>query len=316
MARKSTCSAWWLKEKKTYTAYDELNENGYSREYFDEEEENSRHTAADMIRQRRRQANIPDWLFVSLPNDTLYTVMCYLWGGEMASCSQVCKDLYKVLGETVVSQFLQHFGGRHPRRMMRNVLFRMVEKVRVRSVTNLKGILLWSSHHGYLRAVRNCIADERWHPKMKLRRPSDGATPLYLAAEQNNLPICRALLARGVDINLGTFECFSPLHAAANEGHTNVARFLIDAKADLNKTDSNKFTPIMLAAGQGHAKIVRLLAEAGVKVTTATRLSTSNQDEGGETALHRACEKGHAEMVDLLLDMDTSGKILYIYLIF
>jgi hypothetical protein len=100
------------KKKKTYTAYDELNENGYSREYFDEEEENSRHTAADMIRQRRRQANIPDWLFVSLPNDTLYTVMCYLWGGEMASCSQVCKDLYKVLGETVVSQFLQHFGGR------------------------------------------------------------------------------------------------------------------------------------------------------------------------------------------------------------
>lgn len=157
------------KKKKTYTAYDELNENGYSREYFDEEEENSRHTAADMIRQRRRQANIPDWLFVSLPNDTLYTVMCYLWGGEMASCSQVCKDLYKVLGETVVSQFLQHFGGRHPRRMMRNVLFRMVEKVRVRSVTNLKGILLWSSHHGYLRAVRNCIADERWHPKMIYR---------------------------------------------------------------------------------------------------------------------------------------------------
>ena len=25
------------KKKKTYTAYDELNENGYSREYFDEE---------------------------------------------------------------------------------------------------------------------------------------------------------------------------------------------------------------------------------------------------------------------------------------
>jgi ankyrin repeat protein len=131
-----------------------------------------------------------------------------------------------------------------------------------------------------------------------------------LAAEQNNLPIVRALLARGVDINLGTFESFSPLHAAANEGHTNVARFLIDAKADLNKTDSNKFTPIMLAAGQGHAKIVRLLAEAGVKVDTATRLSTANQDEGGETALHRACEKGHAEMVGLLLDMDTTNVMV------
>jgi ankyrin repeat protein len=294
-------------KKSSSDTYDELSNGGYNDDDYLQEQ---RVPAADMIRQRRRQPAIPDWLFMSIPNDSLYSIMCYLWGGEMASCSQVCRELYKVLGETVVSQFLQHFGGRHPRRMMRNVLFRMVEKIRVRSVTNLKGILLWSSHHGYLKAVRNCIADERWHPKMKLRRPSDGATPLYLAAEQNNLPIVRALLARGVDINLGTFESFSPLHAAANEGHTNVARFLIDAKADLNKTDSNKFTPIMLAAGQGHAKIVRLLAEAGVKVDTATRLSTANQDEGGETALHRACEKGHAEMVGLLLDMDTTNVMV------
>ena len=293
-------------KQKTYDDYND--ENGYSDSYDDEEQQVP---AAQLIRQRRRrQPAIPDWLFCSLPNDALFHVMCYMWGGEMASCSQVNRELYNVLGETVVSLFLQNFGGRHPRRMMRNVLFRMVEKVRVRSTTNLKGIMLWSSHHGYLRAVRNCMTDERWHPKMKLRRPSDGATPLFLAAEQNNLPICRALLARGVDINLGTFEGYSPLHAAANEGHTNIARFLIDAKADLNKIDSNKQTPIVLAAGQGHAKIVRLLAQAGVQVSTATRISKANQDEGGETTLHRACEKGHAEMVGLLLDMDASGNMV------
>ena len=57
----------------------------------------------------------------------------------MASCSQVCRELYNVIGETVVSGFLQEFGGRHPRRMMRNVLFRMYEKARVRSMSNLKG---------------------------------------------------------------------------------------------------------------------------------------------------------------------------------
>lgn len=296
------------------SVYDELSENNYGGGggsggggYSDQEEFVP---AGRLIKQRTKYKPVADWLFCSLPNDTLYTVSAFLWGGEMASCSQVCRDMYKVLGETVVSLFLQEFGGRHPRRMMRNVLFRMVEKSRVRSTSNLKGIMLWSSHHGYLRAVRNCMADERWHSKMKLRRPSDGATPLFLAAEQNNLPICRALLARGVDINLGTFEGYSPLHAASNEGHTNVARFLIDAKADLNKIDSNKFTPIMLAAGQGHAKIVRLLAKAGVKVDTATRVSKANQDDGGETALHRACQKGHAEMVGLLLDMDTSGEML------
>ncbi len=251
-----------------------------------------------------------DWLFVSMPNDTLYTTMCFLWGGEMASCSQVCRELYNVIGETVVSQFLQHFGGRHPRRMMRNVLFRMVEKVRVRSLTNVKGIMLWSAHHGYLRAVRHCMSDDRWHAKLKIRRPSDGATPLFLAAEQNNLPIVRALLARGVEINLGTFEAYSPLHAAANEGHTSVARFLIDAKADLTKTDARGYSPIMLAAGQGHAKIVRLLANAGVRVDVATKIFKSDEDQGGETALHRACEKGHAEMVGLLLEMDKTGLMV------
>jgi ankyrin repeat protein len=251
-----------------------------------------------------------DHLFISLPNDTLYTTMCFLWGGEMASCSQVCRELYNVIGETVVSGFLVEFGGRHPRRMMRNVLFRMYEKVRVRSMSNMKGIMLWSSHHGYLRAVRGCIADERWHAKLKIRRPSDGATPLFLAAEQNNLPIVRALCARGVEINLGTFEGFSPLHAAAREGHASVARFLIGAKADLTKTDSSGYSPMMLAAGQGHAKIVRLLAEAGVRVDVATKIFKSDADQGGETALHRACEKGHAEMVGLLLDMDKSGSMI------
>ena len=57
----------------------------------------------------------------------------------MASASISCREMYKVLGETVVSEFVSQFGGRHPRRMVRTVLFRMVEKVRNRTMTNLKG---------------------------------------------------------------------------------------------------------------------------------------------------------------------------------
>ena len=218
----------------------------------------------------------------------------------MASASISCREMYKVLGETVVSEFVSQFGGRHPRRMVRTVLFRMVEKVRNRTMTNLKGVFLWASHHGYQAAVISAMSDERFDSTSKVRRPADGATALFLASQQNNLDIVKLLVAAGCDINLGTFTGYSPLHAACSAGHLRVVRFLIDEGADLGKLDKNGHTPIMLAAGQGRKRRAHP-AEAGCKVDFATAIK---EDEGGETALHRACERGHTDMIRMLLEMN------------
>ena len=90
-------------------------------------------------RKKKKEKPLPDWYVVSLPNDVLYSISRYLWGGEQASVSCVSRDFYKVCGETVVSEFVEHFGSRHPRRMVRTVLFRMVQKSKNVTNTNQKG---------------------------------------------------------------------------------------------------------------------------------------------------------------------------------
>ena len=264
---------------------------------------------AKTVGSRKRKAKpIPDWLFMSMPNDVLYTMARFLWGGEMASASCVCRDLYKVCGETVVSEFVSHFGSRHPRRMVRTVLFRMVQKAKHTTGTNQTGLLLWASHHGYLKQVQTILQSPGFKKKnLMVRRPSDGATPLFLASEQNNMEVVRLLVGNGAQVNLGTLDGMSPLHAACREGHAAVARFLLDAKADFNKTGKSGYTPMMLAAENGHAKIIEVLASYGCDVNTSTQV---RDDDGGETALHRACQMGHIEMAKILIarNCDINGS--------
>ena len=162
-------------------------------------------------RKKKKEKPLPDWYVVSLPNDVLYSISRYLWGGEQASVSCVSRDFYKVCGETVVSEFVEHFGSRHPRRMVRTVLFRMVQKSKNITNTNQKGLLLWSAHHGYLKQVKRIISSPNFTKKfLAVRRPSDGATPLFLAAEQNNMEVVRILVGKGAPVNLGTNDNLTP----------------------------------------------------------------------------------------------------------
>ena len=249
---------------------------------------------------KKKEKPLPDWYVVSLPNDILYSLACYLWGGEQASLSCVSRDFYKVCGETVVSEFVEYFGSRHPRRMVRTVLFRMVQKSKNATNTNQKGLLLWSSHHGYIKQVRSILHSSNFNKKfLSVRRPSDGATPLFLACEQNNMEVVRLLIGKGAPVNLGTNDNLTPLHAACKEGHSGVARFLLDAKADFNRTARSGYTAMMLAAENGHAKIIEVLSKYGCDVNATTQIK---DDDGGETALHRACERGHVDMVKMLIE--------------
>ncbi|XP_017944967.2 ankyrin repeat domain-containing protein 17 isoform X3 [Xenopus tropicalis] len=118
----------------------------------------------------------------------------------------------------------------------------------------------------------------------------EGYTPLMEAAREGHEEMVALLLGQGANINAQTEETQeTALTLACCGGFLEVADFLIKAGADIELGCS---TPLMEAAQEGHLELVKyLLAAANVQATTAT----------GDTALTYACENGHTDVADVLL---------------
>ena len=119
----------------------------------------------------------------------------------------------------------------------------------------------------------------------------EGYTPLMEAAREGHEEMVALLLSQGADINAQTEETQeTALTLACCGGFLEVADFLIKAGADLELGAS---TPLMEAAQEGHLDLVKYLLENGALVNAQTGT--------GDTALTYACENGHTDVADLLL---------------
>jgi len=159
--------------------------------------------------------------------------------------------------------------------------------------------------------------------------PSQGASPLILAAERGHKDVVQLLLTSGADPNLADEDGFTPLLDAVDDGHFEVAKLLLDYGADpniANKVDG--YVPLMYASGSGHEDIVQLLLDRGSDPNVADTMdgSTALQlaviqcrkhiaqllldrgadpdipDDHGSTPLHWAVMKNYQDLVKLLLD--------------
>jgi ankyrin repeat protein len=100
-------------------------------------------------------------------------------------------------------------------------------------------------------------------------RPSDGATPLHLIAQNGRAPLGGYLISGGADVNAKDNSGSTPLHWAAQNGHLAVAKILIEKGSDVNAKRGDGATPLDLAISKGSAPLVEYLKRSGAKSSTS-----------------------------------------------
>ena len=125
-------------------------------------------------------------------------------------------------------------------------------------------------------------------------RNHQGATPLFVAAQNGHTDICGLLLAHGSNVNEvvpGTKS--TALHAAAIGGHNASVEALLSWGAEVNLQEQAGFTPLHDACQEGHLLCVLTLLKAGASLTLPDR-------EGG-LPIHHAAKNNRVEIVKTLL---------------
>jgi ankyrin repeat protein len=114
----------------------------------------------------------------------------------------------------------------------------------------------------------------------------EGATPLALAAEVNNLDAIKVLVAAGADPNIPTAMGSTPLMLAAGAATdvqrarsieerdlaVGTAKYLVEHGADVNAVGEFGWTPLHAAAYQGLTDVIELLVSKGAKLDTKDKL--------------------------------------------
>jgi ankyrin repeat protein len=135
------------------------------------------------------------------------------------------------------------------------------------------------------------------------------------------------LIVKGADANAKDNRSFTPLHEAVGGKHKDIVALLIDNGADVNARARWDYTPMYYAAWSGITEIVELLVEKGADINVKDEwgqtplhymakydyhrnmaefliskgADVNAADRWGHTALSYAKEKGHTEIVELLL---------------
>lgn len=126
-----------------------------------------------------------------------------------------------------------------------------------------------------------------------------GLTPLARAVELGHLPIIRALLKAGADIEAGGVR--TPLFCAVANRHDPVVRELLEQGANVNAPSGELgTTPLMIAAATGNPEIVRLLLEEGAD----PRLTDRQQQD----ALWAAASRGLEQVFSILAPLVSASE--------
>lgn len=130
-------------------------------------------------------------------------------------------------------------------------------------------------------------------------RNQNGATALFIAAQNGNIDLVRALLDKNADVKLTNNMGMTALFPAAEGGRTEIARLLVDKGIDVNTKTNIGWTALMAAVNNGRKDSTRLLIEHGADVNAKTN------DE--KTVLSFA---KRSEIIEMLKIAGASGPVV------
>jgi ankyrin repeat protein len=139
----------------------------------------------------------------------------------------------------------------------------------------------------------NCLRD------LIEKRDYRGRTELHKAVNNNEINFIKFLLKAGVDINITDNYGNTPITMFPIVGddyiadHLETLKFLITSGANINSKGESG-TILTQATKSGAVQIARFLIEHGANINV--------MDINGNTPLHHAVDKGHSDIVRLLLD--------------
>lgn len=105
-------------------------------------------------------------------------------------------------------------------------------------------------------------------------------------------------LAAGADINAVDRRGRTAILHAAMAGNLGSVSALIDAGADIDRQDRTCVNPFLWGCISGDADLVRMMLAAGCDLDRLTRF--------GGVGIHPAAEKGHLEVVKILVGTDVN----------
>lgn len=146
--------------------------------------------------------------------------------------------------------------------------------------------------HGDVAALRSAIEND---DDARVRRSSDGWTPLHLAAFFGHDDAVALLIDHGAPLDAHSTNATrnAPLHAAlAGATKASVVRRLILAGADVTARGAHNITPLHLAASRGDSALCDLLIARGADAHAVM--------EDGTTPAQLASARGFSELGDRL----------------
>ena len=149
--------------------------------------------------------------------------------------------------------------------------------------------LFFAAGNGNIELCRLLIEKEA---KVSIRNKY-GRTPLNYAIWSNNKEIVELLIEEGADINNRDNEGYAILQQVLTEDQEDIAELLITKGADIKVKDDAGHTMLHYAAYYGRKNIVELLLDKGLDI--------NKKDDGGDTPVHGASWGGYIEAVRLLI---------------
>jgi len=139
----------------------------------------------------------------------------------------------------------------------------------------------------------------------------NGATAFWRAAESNDLPAMKLLLARGANPNIPTLKNCAPITVAAGVGHSHqAANFAPDARlatvkylaeelgAEVNSKDDTGFTPLHGAALVGDNDLILYLVSKGGNVKARSNTVFARNADDAPSAVAAGTGETVADMAN------------------